>query len=225
MSPMQSCAPGLKKDRNRLSLDAVDDFRQARRRAILESLVARLKGAPDDLLSFDDVRQKLKAQGVTPRGLREIPLAAVVGSVGRYTDFNRHFLPRNRADESRWARVRAAMQEGQELPPIEVYQIGQVYFVKDGNHRVSVARELRLTHIAALVTEVYSRVVLTPDLAPDNLIIASEYADFLEQTHLDELRPEADLRVTAAGQYETIANHIEIQRYRLTLQQGWIWWW
>jgi len=64
---------------------------------------------------------------MTPRGLQEISLDAIVGSVGRYTDFNRQFLPRQRGDESRWARVRAAMQEGRELPPIDVYQIGQIY--------------------------------------------------------------------------------------------------
>jgi hypothetical protein len=93
-------------------------------------------------------------------------------SVGCYTDFNRQFLPRQRVDESRWARVRAALQPGRERAPIEVYQIGRIYFVKDGNHRVSVARELGWTHIAALVTEVHSRVVVTPDLAPDDLIIA-----------------------------------------------------
>jgi hypothetical protein len=207
-------------ERDRLSLDAVDDFRRARRRAILRDIVARLKGAPDDLLSFDEVRQQLKAQEVTPRGLQEIPLDALVGSVGRYTDFNRQFLPRQRGDESRWARVRAAMQDGRELPPIDVYQIGQIYFVKDGNHRVSVARELGWTRIAAFVTEVRSRVVVTPDLAPNDLIIASEYAAFLEQTHLDEVRPEVDLRVTEAGQYEIIAQHIEFHRYRLALQRG-----
>ena len=99
------------------------------------------------------------------------------------------------------------------LPPIEVYNIGDAYFVKDGNHRVSVARQLGNETIQAYVTEVRTRVPMTADLTPDDLILKAEYADFLEQTHLDELRPDADLNVTIPGQYPKLLEHIAVHQY------------
>jgi len=113
------------------------DFHEARRRAGLEAIMARLTGKSIDLFAYEEVRQKLKAKGSIPRGLQDIPLDAIVGSVGRYGDFTRSFLPRRDSDEQRWARVKAQVTDMQGLPPIEVYQIGEVYFVRDGNHRVS----------------------------------------------------------------------------------------
>src|SRR5512136_745558 len=106
---------------------ALDDFRNARRRAVMEEIAARLTGRSVDLLSFDEVSAKLKAKGAGSRVLKEIPLDAVVGSVGRYTDFTRSFLPRYDADRERWARIEMAATRPTGLPPIEVYQIGQVY--------------------------------------------------------------------------------------------------
>jgi len=99
------------------------------------------------------------------------------------------------------------------LPPIEVYQIGEVYFVQDGNHRVSVAYQLGARYIQAYVTEVQTRVPLTPDVQPVDLILMAEYADFLEGTRLDELRPGADLRTSIPGQYQALSEHIDVHRY------------
>jgi nucleotide-binding universal stress UspA family protein len=200
-------------------LMAVQDFYRARRRAALQEIMARLTGKSADLLSFEDVRQKLKAKGIAARELKEIPLDAIVGSVGRYADFTRSFLPRRDSDRERWAKVEVAVTGLIGLPPIDVYQIGQAYFVLDGNHRVSVARELGATHIQADVTEVRTKVPLSPDVQPDDLILKAEYADFLERTHLDELRPEADLSVTVSGQYRALEEHIEVHRYFMGLEQ------
>ena len=188
---------------------AIDDFRNARRRAAMEEIMARFTGKSAHLLSFDDVSEKLKAKGFGPRALHEIPLDAIVGSVGRYYDFTRSFLPRQDSDKERWARVELA-SASTDLPPIEVYQIGQVYFVLDGNHRVSVARQCGATHIMAYVTEVQTKVPLTPDTQPDDLILKAEYAEFLERTHLDEIRPGADLSVTVPGQYAVLEGGIQI---------------
>ena len=122
---------------------AVSDFRRARRRAALDRVFARLAGRSTDLMSYDDVRKKLKGRETSKRELKEIPLDSIVGSVGRYRDFTRGFLPRQDSDSGRWAGVKVAVTELGGLPPIEVYQIGVVYFVLDGNHRVSVASEVR----------------------------------------------------------------------------------
>jgi hypothetical protein len=170
-------------------VSAVHDFWRARRQAGMEEVMARLTGKSADLLSYDEVRKKLRVGPGGRRTLRDIPLDAIVGSVGRYHDFTRSFLPRlDHAD--RWARVKLAVTSMAGVPPIEVYQIGETYFVQDGHHRVSVARDLEATHIQAYVREVRSRVPLSPDAEADELILKGEYADFLQRTHFDELRPE-----------------------------------
>lgn len=192
---------------------AIEDFRRARSQADLRELLSRLTGASNQLLSFDEVRRLLKAEGSSERGVRDIPLDAIVGSVGRYTDFTRDFLPRRKVQPHRWARVRLAASGLVGLPPIDVYKIGEVYFVQDGNHRVSVARQLGAKYIQAYVTEVRTHVQITPDIEPDELILKAEYNQFLEQTHLDQLRPEADLSVTVPGKYPTLLDHIDVHRY------------
>jgi nucleotide-binding universal stress UspA family protein len=198
---------------------AVLDFRRARRQAALQQIMARLRGESVDLLSYEEVRQKLKVKGGGRWELTEIPLDAIVGSVGRYTDFTRSFLPRQDSDEERWARVKSAVTDLAGLPPIKVYQIGDAYFVLDGHHRVSVARQVGAAHIEAYVTEVRTKVPLSPDIQPDDLILKAEYADFLEHTYLDELRPQADLSVTVPDQYQVLEEHIEVHRYFMGLEQ------
>jgi hypothetical protein len=192
---------------------AISDFNAARNRAALGEILARFTGANTRLLSFDEVREKLKLQGGTSRGLQDIPLDAIVGSLGRYSDFNRSFLPLEQVDRERWARVKVAVTGQIGLPPIDVYKIGEVYFVKDGNHRVSVAREMGARYIQAYVTELRTRVPLTPDLQPDDLILKAEYADFLEKTRLDILRPNSDLSMTVPGKYSILLEHIDVHRY------------
>ena len=192
---------------------ALDDFHRARNRADLRQILNGLTRRSDQLLSFEEVRRQLKASGAIGRGLRDIPLEAVVGSVGRYDDFTRDFLPRSSVKPERWAKVAQATSGLGGLPPIEVYQIGEAYFVQDGNHRVSVARQMGAQFIMAYVTEVFSRVPLEPDVRPDDLIVKAEYAQFLEKTNLDELRPGADLQLTVPGQYPVISEHIDVHRY------------
>ena len=198
---------------------AIQNFRSARQKAILSEIIARFKGKSTELLAFEEVRQKLKAQVSSKKILKEIPISAIVGSVNRYQDFLRDFLPRGNIDMERWSNIDLANQGMKGLPPIEVYQIDEVYFVIDGNHRVSVAKQLGATEIEAYVTEVQSRVSLTADVRPDDLILKSEYAEFLENTNLDKLRPEAELSVTVPGQYEVIEEHIAVHRYFMGIEQ------
>ncbi|MBF8285318.1 MAG: UspA domain protein [Anaerolineales bacterium] len=198
---------------------ALADFHQARRQAALQEIIARLQGKSTELLSYEEVYRKLRAAGRAERGLRDIPLDAIVGSVGRTTDFTRSFLPRTDSDEQRWAQVRSAAEGNAGLPPIEVYQIGDAYFVLDGHHRVSVARQMGGTHIQAYVTEVRTKVPLSPEVQPDELIVKAEYAAFLENTRLDQLRPGCDLSVSVPGQYARLENHIEAHRYFMEIEQ------
>lgn len=202
-------------------IHALEDYKQARRQAAVQELLGRITGTNDRnrLLSYEDVRKKLQAIEKSSQHLAEIPLDAIVGSVDRYHDFTRRYLPRKSINRGRWAKVMSYARGLTGLPPIEVYQIGQVYFVKDGNHRVSVARRLGNKTIQAYVTDVEVRVKVTPDLEPDDLIIKAEHVRFLEKTKLDKLRPDADLTATAAGAYPTILEHINVHRYFMGLDQ------
>ncbi|RME06616.1 MAG: universal stress protein, partial [Anaerolineae bacterium] len=127
---------------------------------------------------------------------------------------------RRDSDQQRWVDVMQKATGMTGLPPIEVYQIGEAYFVLDGNHRVSVARQLGAKTIQAYVTPVRSKVPLTPDVSPDDLIIKSEQAEFLEKTRLDELRPQTDFTVTAPGRYPQLLEHIAVHRYFMGIDEG-----
>jgi hypothetical protein len=122
--------------------EAHGKFDSAKRQAVVESLVALLRGKSDDLLSFDDVQRKLGLHLTRERGLQQVSLDQIVGSAGKYRDFTRSFWPKNDRLRERWKWIYVAAHEFRGLPPVELYQVGEVYFVKDGNHRVSVARAL-----------------------------------------------------------------------------------
>jgi nucleotide-binding universal stress UspA family protein len=192
---------------------AIQDFQHARQRASIQEALARVTGRSNALLSYEDVAKKLKLQNRTERGFQNIPLAAIVGSVGRYTDFTRTFLPLQNSDRDRWARVKAAMEGHIGLPPIEVYKVGEVYFVVDGNHRVSIARQENFETIEAHVVEFKTDMKLTPETNLDELIVKAEYIEFFEKTGLAETRPNVDLSVTAPGQYGKLMEQIDVCPY------------
>ena len=185
----------------------------------MERLWNSVTGKSNELLSYDDVSRQLKIKGRSSTGIQNVPLDAIVGSVGRYSDFTRNFLPKRGNSQERWAKVRALAEEMTGWPPIEVYKVGEAYFVLDGNHRVSVARELGAKTIQAEVTEIRTRVPLAATDTPDDIIAKAEYADFLEQTRLDDLIPEADLTVTIAGGYPQLVDHIVVHRYYMGIEQ------
>ena len=194
---------------------ALDDFRRARRKAALQEIVSLFTGKSNALLSFEEARQRLKGSGEEVRGLQEIPLKAIIGSVGRYADFNRNFLPRRDIQSRRWAGVKSGLRDLDEMPPIHVYQIGEAYFVMDGNHRVSIAREREATYIKAFVTEIHTKVPLTPETDFNDFILKAEYTEFLTNTKIDESCPHADLSITAPGRYKIIEEHIDHHRQKM----------
>lgn len=199
---------------------AAEAFHRARRQAALESLVARVSGHSADLLSFDDIVDKLGLLCQSEAGLQQVPISAIIGSVGRYRDFSRTFLPRTEEDQDRWVGVSTAAAHIGDLPPVQLYRLGDSYFVLDGNHRISIARTRGLDYIDAQVTDVQTRVPLPEGATPDALIIAAEYASFLHYTGLDRGRPDLDLTVSVPGQYIHLENHVEAQRYLCEVAEG-----
>lgn len=197
---------------------AREDFQRARRRAALEKMLASVTGHSTSLMAYQQVRDQLKFRGSVDRGIREIPVHAIVGSVGRYQDFTRSFLPTNPSDEARWANVKAFMED-EGAPPIEVYQVGDAYFVLDGNHRVSIARQAGLEYLPAHVTEITTRVPFSHHDRPEQVVCKARYAEFLEQSHLDELRPGCNLYMTLCDQYDLLLSQIEVHRYFLFMER------
>ena len=198
---------------------AGEDFHRARQRAELERILASLTRKSANLLPFEEVRRKVRGIQGNRRVLKDVPLDSIVGSVGRYDDFTRDFLPLRDNDKERWAKVEQLAKGETGLPPVELFQIGDVYFVNDGNHRVSVARQNGHSHIEAYVTPVHTRVPLSPEIQPDDLILKSELADFLECTRLDSLRSGSDITVTSPGAYADLLKHIQVHHYFMGLDQ------
>ncbi len=199
---------------------ALEDFNRARHQASIHAIISRLMGKSDDLLAYDEVRNKLRGIEGADKQLKEIPLDSIIGSVNRYTDFTRNFLPRRSIDKQRWARVKAAMESQTGLPPVEVYQIGEVYFVQDGNHRVSIARSEGSEFIEAYVKPVYIKVPFSSESNPDDLIIKYEWADFLDKTHIDQLFPNSKINITSPGRYAFILQQIEAIHFALEFKLG-----
>lgn len=203
-----------------VQLSAVNEFRSARLRASMEQVWASITGQPTGLLSYEEVRQKVKAIETAKRELKDVPLDAIVGSVGRYTDFTRSFLPRVEKDQMRWVRVLMKTESMEGVPPIELFQIDNVYFVRDGNHRVSVAHDLGFDQIEAYVTQVETKIPLGSDITPDDLIIKERYAVFLEKTKLDQAYSEIDLSMSVAGNYRVLERRIGIHHLWMEAQLG-----
>jgi hypothetical protein len=195
------------------------DFETARIQAFLRDAGSVIRGDPRPLLSFDEVRRAARLEGQSYRGLKDIPIADIRGSVGRPNDFDASFLPVKPQMRKRWEQLDAAMRSGEAVPPIEVYHLGDVYFVKDGHHRVSVARHLGWKTIPARVIEVRTRAPLGGDMDAAALLQAKEYVDFLERSQLDRVRPEASIAVSRLGRYDRIFEDILGHRYFMGLQQ------
>jgi hypothetical protein len=198
--------------------NAMEQFKEARRKAFWNALLSYLRGRPNRLLSWEEVRHKLDVGGAICRGVQTVPLDRIVGSVGRYRDFDRAFLPKKDSTARRWRSIARAHYDDVSLPPVMLYQVGDAYFVVDGHHRISVARARGLQFVDARVTKVEARVPVTADLDADELEIKGEYARFLERTQLDELRPDQRIEFTIGGAYDRLLEHIAVHRHAMGLE-------
>jgi hypothetical protein len=193
------------------------DYSRARRKAFFNRVWAVLSGQPTNLLSYDDVKEKLRIGGPIYRGVKTVRVDQVAGSLNRYHEFDRAFLPTQDETAPRWQRVDQAFYEDISLPPVVLYKVGEVYFVVDGHHRVSVARGQGQEFIDAEVRECATRVNLTADIKPEDLEILGEKADFLDRTSLDRLRPKASIKLTIPDGFDRMLEHIAVHRYFMGL--------
>jgi hypothetical protein len=199
------------------SADAQDDFLRARRRHALARMArffSRERGDIDVILPFDEVVAALGYKGERSLGLHAIPLDSIVGTVDRKTGFDREFRPTTSRVRTRWERIAAAMRRGDPLPPISVYRIGEVHFVRDGHHRVSVARALGLREIDAFVTEVLTRVGADRALRLSDLPSKDYERLFFERVPLPPAARER-IRLSDPYDYAQLAEGVEAWGFRL----------
>jgi hypothetical protein len=190
------------------------DFSRARFKSFINQVFSVIAGKhTTTLLSYDDVKEKLRIGGPMYRGVKTVRLDQVAGSLNRYHEFDRAFLPKEDQLASRWQKVDRAFYEDIHLPPVVLYKVGEVYFVVDGHHRVSVAREQGQEFIEAEIRECATRVNITPNLKPEDLEILGAKVDFLERTSLDNLRPDANVKLTVPDGFERMLEHIAVHRY------------
>lgn len=185
-------------------------FERARFKAFWKAIVAHLTGRDDRLVSWNRARQELHLLGQSPAKLATVPLDKIVGTVGRYEDFDRAFLPTHNSLSGRWHHIDRAYDTGIALPPIQLYQVGDAYFCLDGHHRISVARERGMRFLEAQVTEVKTKVPVSSHLDARELALRGEYTRFLERTRLDKLRPEQCIEFTLPGGYNRLLKHIAL---------------
>jgi hypothetical protein len=197
--------------------DAQDDFQRARRRRALARIARRLRGEPDDvdlILPFEEVVAALGRVGERRLGLKVIPLDSIVGTVDRTADFDRMFRPTTGRVRNRWERIDAVMRRGQSLPPIDVYRIGGLHFVRDGHHRVSVARALGHPDIDAFVTEVETRVPPGAGLRRGDLLLKDHQRLFFERVPLPTAEARRRIVLSDPWDYAALAEGVEAWGFR-----------
>lgn len=196
------------------------DYDHAHRRAFLRSIRSQILRRPNTLIPYRALRERVQVEQEVYRGMREVPVDQIVGSVDRFQDFDRAFFPRQRHTADRWKSIDTAYHRDIRLPPVQLYKVGDIYFVKDGNHRVSVARNHGVAFIDAEVIEAQIRVPLRSSMSPTQLLHQMEYAEFLRRTNLDRTRPEHDIRPTALGRYEALLELIDAHREERSCHEG-----
>ncbi len=196
------------------------DFDNVYRSRFWRRIGAWLAGRSNELLPYDEVRKQLPFQGQRYAGLQTVPIEKIVGSVGRYRDFDRAFLPTQKETSDRWVNISKARYEDIALPAIDVYKVGDVYFVRDGNHRVSVARERKQDYIDAHVTEVVIPIPLTAEMGLDDVVRLKDYAQFLQKTNLRNLYPDASLETSRPEAYDRLISHINTHKYYLGIERN-----
>lgn len=202
-------------------LEGVNAFQSARLRAFWDEVFSLVRGKPAELLSFEDVRARLRLREEYYKGTMDVPLEHIVGSVGRFRDFTAKFLPKSNKMQDRWSRVYAQANGMMGLPPIELYKVGDVYFVRDGNHRVSVARQMGSRTIQAHVTELPTSISLQPGMSADELAAAAAYAEFLDITGLAQTRPHhQSITLSEPSRYDDLLGHVYLHGAVMQTTEG-----
>lgn len=193
-------------------------FDAARRAALMGDLLGHLAGRPSLLLPFEEVRRNLGLRHLVNRGLQQVPLDRIVGTLGRAREFSRAFLPRRELLRDRWQQIERLLKSPGGFPPVDLYQVGETYFVVDGHHRISVLRSLKAPSVEARVQEFVTPVPLPPEASLEDVLLRRGLADFLEATGLEPTTPNEFVTTEPRG-YERLLEHVQVHGYFLGLER------
>ena len=199
-----------------------EDFSKVRNKALVNSLQHLLSPEETKLISLNDIKEMLRPDNEVYVGMKTVPVDKIIGSEGRYNDFDNLFFPKHSHLKNRWLNIDKAYMKGVILPAVTLYEIGGVYFVRDGNHRVSVAKARGVECIDAEVTSLRTEIRLTPGKSMETIIrqiIAYEKRLFYAKTNYGDITGDWSLDFTTAGQYDVIYNHILTHKYYINLNQ------
>ncbi len=202
--------------------EAESDFARARNKALFNEIQHLLTPEEAAMISLKAVRKVVKTQSETYIGMKVIPINKIIGSEGRYKDFDNQFFPKRSIIKERWEHVDEAVIKDIVLPPIKVYELGGLYFVRDGNHRVSVAKAKGVEFIDAEVVSLQTEIKLSPARTLDGMmkqIIAYEKRNFYFETNFGDITDYWVLDFSTAGQYDVIYNHILTHKYFINQNQ------
>jgi hypothetical protein len=212
-TPRSTGSPGV---------DAQHDFLRVRRRATLSRLIARLRGEPDDVgvvLPFEEVVEALGFVSERSVGYEVVPLDVIVGTVDRGRDFDRRFRPTSGRVRNRWEQIATAMRRGDSMPPVDLVRVGEICFVRDGHHRVSVARALGRTDIDAHVTEVVTRVDASRAIKLTDLPMKSHERVFFERVPIPE-DARSEIVLSDPWEFAVLAEAVEAWGFRAMRDRG-----
>ena len=196
------------------------DFSKAMQKAFWEEIRGFFARKSTRLLPFDEVKDKLEIWFVQDLGMQTISIDSIVGSEGRYKSFTRHFLPIQEDLRDRWKNVAQAYYFHRNLSPVELYRVQDTYFVKDGHHRISVARAKGVRYIEARVYKYECDVPLSKEMDLEKLAIQETYHQFLKDTQLNISRPNPGLQLTLLGGYPILMEHIQAHKHYLEKKKG-----
>lgn len=203
--------------------EAESDFARARNKALFNEIQHLLTPEEAAMISLKAVRKVIKTQSETYIGMKVIPINKIVGSEGRYRDFDNQFFPKRSIIKERWEHVDEAVIKDIVLPPIKVYELGGLYFVRDGNHRVSVAKSKGVEFIDAEVVSLQTEIKLSPARTLNGMmkqIISYEKRNFYFETNFGDITDYWVLDFSTAGQYDVIYNHILTHKYFINQNQA-----
>ncbi|NQT60218.1 MAG: transcriptional regulator [Bacteroidetes bacterium] len=203
-----------------LEFQANEYFMRALKKAKLQTFLSRLQMERTELLSFYDVKELVKPKRQTYRGMKAIRVDRIIGSEGRYKDFNKAFFPKKALLKGRWESISKAHLQMIDLPAISVYKIGDAYFVRDGNHRVSVAKTLKVEFIDADIVELDAEINLEPGMTDRQLrekVVAYERKRVIKSTTIESILDMDSISFTAPGRYTEMLHHINVHKYYINL--------
>ncbi|WP_147612664.1 transcriptional regulator [Treponema pectinovorum] len=205
-----------------LSTETNEDFAKARNKALFNEIQHFLNPEEATLISFSDIKKMLKPDNETYLGMKTVPVKYIVGSESRYLDFDNRFFPKRAHLKTRWEHIDMAHIKDINLPPIKLYELGGLYFVRDGNHRVSVAKAKGIEFIDAEVVSLQSEIRLNPGDSFQKMtkqVIAYEKRIFYGKTGFGDVTDYWCLDFSVPGQYDVIYNHILTHKYYINMNR------